>query len=91
MVLRIVAGVDIEPSQIQTTGSKRLKQGSKRYDKEVLLIIRAVYSQIFLKLWDEVSKFLSLEKIKFKNVPGVYIEVYRIQTTRPNRSKENLT
>ena len=34
IVLQIVAGVGIEPSQIQTTGSKRLKEGSKLYDRE---------------------------------------------------------
>ena len=51
IVLQIVAFVYIEPCQIQTTGSKRLKEGSNRYGKEVLLI-HGVYSQIFLKLRD---------------------------------------
>ena len=31
---------------------KKTQEGSKQYDKEVLLIIHCVYSQFFLKLWD---------------------------------------
>ena len=50
--LQIVAGVYIEPSQHQTTGSKRLKEGSKLYDMEVLMKMYGVYSQFFLMLWD---------------------------------------
>ena len=57
IVLQIVAGVYIEPSQIPTTGSKRLKEGSKLYD-EVLLIIHNVYSDFFLTLWDRDFQIL---------------------------------
>ena len=39
IVLQIVAGVYLEPSRIQTTGSKRVKEGLNRCDKEVLLIM----------------------------------------------------
>ena len=42
IVLHIVASVYIEPSQILTICSKRLKGGSKQYDTEVLLIIQCV-------------------------------------------------
>ena len=52
------AGVYIEPSQTQITGSNRLKEGSNLNDKEVFLIIRGIYSQVFFKLWDRVFQIL---------------------------------
>ena len=70
-----MVAVYTEPFYIDTTGSKRLKEGSKLYDKEVLLIIHGLYSQIFLKLRDREFEILIVALGK-NNAPKSGARVY---------------
>ena len=85
-------GLYTEPFYIDTTGSKRLKEGSKLYDKEiVLLIIHGLYSQIFLKLRDRGFQILiiALGKNNSPKVARGYIEPYEIETSGPNTYRKS--